>query len=162
MVAFVALLGIIGFVHMCKNNCHLKKHRCNCFADLEKEWGLRRLLLFRWGQEAGCYGGVIRSVTILVTFTNTISTYHHPTRQPIAILTTKAFTQKATWGAGRLTTILCMTAFKFDCMGKNLFNVINWKHTDYRPFQCVPVLWQCVAMYILYQSWMCHQTVIVS
>ena len=37
MVAFVALLGIIGFVHMCKNNCHLKKHRRNCFADLEKE-----------------------------------------------------------------------------------------------------------------------------
>ena len=26
MVAFVALLGIIGFVHMCKNNCHLKKN----------------------------------------------------------------------------------------------------------------------------------------
>ena len=37
MVAFVALLGIIGFVHMCKNKCHLKKLRCNCRAELEKE-----------------------------------------------------------------------------------------------------------------------------
>ena len=37
MIAFFALLGTIGFVHMCKHNCHLKKPRCNCCADLEKE-----------------------------------------------------------------------------------------------------------------------------
>ena len=37
MIAFLALLGTIGFVHMCKYNCHLKKPRCNCCADLEKE-----------------------------------------------------------------------------------------------------------------------------
>ena len=35
MIAFLALLGTIGFVHKCKNNRHLKKHRCNCCADLE-------------------------------------------------------------------------------------------------------------------------------
>ena len=37
MIAFLALLGTIGFVHMFKHNCHLQKPGCNCCADLEKE-----------------------------------------------------------------------------------------------------------------------------